>query len=226
MDEVLLLFSGGRDSFLSACRLVENGYYVHLVTYDNGCMSNIKPVYNTKDRIINKYGISHITFDGIRNIAKQLYSLHQVFSSKTLTEWAEKYPDIRSAQVCCLNCHTCMVADAIVYAYKNNIQYIADGGRKSQGFIVELPEMVLKYKMLCKSLNLNLLLPVFNLEDDFERKLELADRGFVPKTFEPQCFAGSPLRQKLTEEEIKSLVDYYTDIIEPIVLNNIVTIVH
>lgn len=35
-NAVLLMLSGGRDSFLSACRLIEDGWYVHMITYDNG----------------------------------------------------------------------------------------------------------------------------------------------------------------------------------------------
>ena len=37
----LLMLSGGRDSFLSACLLIEEGYQVYMVTYDNGCISDI-----------------------------------------------------------------------------------------------------------------------------------------------------------------------------------------
>ena len=37
-DTVLLMLSGGRDSFLAACRLIEEGWHVHMITYDNGCI--------------------------------------------------------------------------------------------------------------------------------------------------------------------------------------------
>ena len=36
---VILMLSGGRDSFLAACRLLDdkNQYKIKMVTYDNGC---------------------------------------------------------------------------------------------------------------------------------------------------------------------------------------------
>ena len=37
-NSILLMLSGGRDSFLSACRLIEQGRRVHMITYDNKCI--------------------------------------------------------------------------------------------------------------------------------------------------------------------------------------------
>ncbi len=34
--EVLTLFSGGKDSFLATCLLIEEGFKVYMVTFENG----------------------------------------------------------------------------------------------------------------------------------------------------------------------------------------------
>ncbi len=39
--EAVLLFSGGRDSSLAAIRLIEMGYEIHLLTFDNGAIEDI-----------------------------------------------------------------------------------------------------------------------------------------------------------------------------------------
>lgn len=36
MKEALILFSGGKDSFLSTLLMLDKGYNVNLVTFDNG----------------------------------------------------------------------------------------------------------------------------------------------------------------------------------------------
>ena len=36
MKETLILFSGGKDSFLSTLIMIDKGYKVNLVTFDNG----------------------------------------------------------------------------------------------------------------------------------------------------------------------------------------------
>jgi predicted subunit of tRNA(5-methylaminomethyl-2-thiouridylate) methyltransferase len=46
MEKVLLFFSGGNDSTLSALKLVFQGYDVQLITFDNGCEEGIENIRN------------------------------------------------------------------------------------------------------------------------------------------------------------------------------------
>lgn len=211
---VLVMLSGGRDSFLATCRLIEQGYHAYMVTYDNGCMSNIKAVTQVAKRIIKKYGASRASFIGIYSMTTYLYRLLETYLYKTASESSKQYPDLIPAQLRCLACRTGMYIEAIVYCKTHNIQCIAEGARKVQKFIVELPEMIERYKMLTQKNEIELILPVYEFSNDWERKLELADRGYIPKTLEPQCWLGCPLRQELNSSEIKSLVNYYDNEIE------------
>lgn len=212
---VLVMLSGGRDSFLATCRLIEQGNHVHMVTYDNGCMSNTKAATQVAKRIIKKYGTSRASFIGIYSVTTYLYRLQEAYLYKTTSESSKRYPDLIPAQLPCLACRTGMYLEAIVYCKTHNIQCIAEGARKVQKFIVELPEMIEKYKILVQKNEIDLILPVYELSDDWERKLELADRGYIPKTLEPQCWLGCPMRQELSPSEIMSLVSYYDNEIEP-----------
>ena len=52
-EQVLSMISGGRDSLLAACLLIEDGYSVIPVTFDNGHIKGIKrvnKVYHTREK--------------------------------------------------------------------------------------------------------------------------------------------------------------------------------
>lgn len=213
--KVLLMLSGGRDSFLSACYLAEQGYQVHMVTYDNGCISNVNNAKEVADRIIQKYGSDRALFVGVQSVSAEMYRLQEPYLYKTIGESSQKYPNLRPAQLPCLACHTGMYVECIAYCKIHKISYIAEGARKSQRFFVELPEMVRRYTELVEENGLHLVLPVYDLMDDWERKLRLAERGYIPKTSEPQCWIGCPLREELSPAEIDSLAAYYDDEIKP-----------
>lgn len=54
---------------------------------------------------------------------------------------------------------------------------------------------------------MELILPVFDLESDWERKNELLLHGMFPKVLEPQCLIGVPLpkENKLEENVIEGV---------------------
>lgn len=57
-----------------------------------------------------------------------------------------------------------------------------------------------------------MLLPVWDLDSDWERKNLLLLRGFVPKTLEPQCLIGVGLPGgRAPDEEIQKAVENYFD---------------
>lgn len=214
-SDVLLMFSGGRDSFLSACYLIEHGHRVHMITFNNGCMSGENSVADVARRVIEKYGESRATFVGIHSVAANLYKLQKDYLYKQIKDTSDKYPALRPAQLPCLACHTAMYLESIAYCKTHKIRYLAEGARESQKFFVELPEMVERYRELTSKNGIDLLLPVYDLVSDWDRKLELADRGFIPKTLEPQCWIGCPLGEELSREEIDSLAAFYDASMRP-----------
>ena len=104
---------------------------------------------------------------------------------------------------------------AIAYCKAMGIGYISEGARKQQGFFVELDDMKNRYEKLCMENDIQLIWPVYELESDTERKIELGRRGLLTKTLEPQCHIGRPQLHKLDEKEKESLSRYYDAEIEP-----------
>lgn len=214
--EVLLMLSGGRDSFLSACRLVSEGCKVVMVTYDNGHMSKSELARETADRIIDRFGTDCSEFAGIYTIAQSIRPLMERILYSDLVELCKDYPHLLVYQMNCLACHTAMYCHSIAYCIANGLSAIAEGAREKQCFFVELPEMKERYEKLCAEYEIELCMPVYKLDSDDERKRELADWGFLPKSYEPQCWLGCPMFDQLTKEQRESMVMYYDNEIEPI----------
>lgn len=213
---VLLMFSGGRDSYLAACKLIEAGFSVEMITFDNGCTSNLLNVKNTANTIIKKYGKWKAKYVGIWPISWQISMLDGTKQYKTVKELASKYPELKFYETTCLCCRTAMYAEAISYAKAKKISYIAEGARKNQGFFVEINEMKQNYNELCSQYGISCLWPVYSLDSDVERKIELGRRGLLTKTLEPQCHIGRKQETVLSMEERKNLEDYYKSEIRPL----------
>lgn len=64
-EKVLVLFSGGLDSMLATCKIIEEGYKVMLVHYNNGCSSGVERAEKTAQRLIERYGENQVEFLGI-----------------------------------------------------------------------------------------------------------------------------------------------------------------
>lgn len=214
--KVLLMFSGGRDSFLAACRLIAKGYMVYLIAYDNGCISYISNAREVAQRIICRFGKYRVKYVGVHMIAQNILPLMQRALYSTPKDISSEYPDLLIYQLQCLACHTAMYLHSIAFCKANGIDFLAEGAREQQQFFVELPEMKQRYEALCKHYGLALLLPVFELDSDIQRKQELAEWGFLPKSYESQCWLGCPMKEPLTEPQIASLAKYYDNEILPL----------
>ena len=224
--KVLLMLSGGRDSFLSACRLIADGYYVNMITYDNGHMSQTENAITVAERLINKFGEDKAKFVGVHPIAQNIRSVMEKALYTESLELCKNFPNLLMYQLNCLACHTTMYYHSIGYCIAHDIDSIAEGAREQQNFFVELPEMKQRYIDLCKEYNMELVMPVYDLKSDIERKLELAEWGFLPKSYEPQCWLGCPMHQQLNKAQIDSLALYFDQEIKPLsknIIDNLVT---
>lgn len=206
---VLHMLSGGRDSFLAAALLVEQGYKVEMITFDNGHIDGINRASTVAANLKEHYPEGKITY--IKPVKTGM-----TFHSYMMKDWYRKskereelFPELQSYQAHCLSCRTAMYIHAIAYCIANDIPYLSEGARKNQGFFVELPEMKERYERLCSQNGIQLLWPVYDLESDMDRKRFLDDRGLPTKTLEPQCYLGCPLHTPLTAEERRDLSRYY-----------------
>ncbi len=210
--KVLLLFSGGKDSFLSACRLINDGYQVYLVTYDNGCELGINNAAICSNRLIKVFGEENVKFVGIHSIAELFKSFFAPIFNMKPSEVSELYGQLPISQLNCLMCRSSMYIYSIGLCQALGINVIAEGARRDQQFAIEQKEMTDLYCELLKSFGIDLLLPVVDVANDFAAENELLRNGFVPKTFESQCLLGCPVDDNypINEEAITATTNFFT----------------
>jgi hypothetical protein len=210
--ETIMLFSGGKDSFLSTCYLIEDGFKVYMVTFENGAGLQGYNAKHGADRIIKRYGKGKAEFLGVQNIAGIWREFFLPYFNMKPSEVMKEYGELTISQFHCLTCRSAMYIWSIIKAKQMEMRYIAEGARKSQGFVIELPCMINKFKSFLSEYSIELLLPVYELDSDWERKNLLLLRGFVPKTLEPQCLVGFPLPSgKALDEDVQNAVEKFFD---------------
>lgn len=207
-EKVLVLFSGGLDSLLTTCKVVEEGYKAVLVHYDNGCMSGSSNVSKTASRIVKRYGQDKVDFWGVGMVGGYFRTLYHTVFDRTNRELSQNFPKLTLQQGTCLSCRTAMYIFSILLCQQLKIRKIAEGARKRQWFAIEQEEMLEEYKQLLSSFGIELLLPVFNL-NDYEREELLLIRGFMTKAEESQCWRGIPMSSPLTTGEISDVVKLF-----------------
>lgn len=202
MKKVLLLYSGGKDSLLSTLLLIEQGYQVYLIHYDNSFEIGSNNVKRGFKRLEKKYGSDKIKFLGIKKIDAIFRELIKDFYNIKLNDIVKKYGNISVSQFNCLACRLSMYIQSIILCKRLNINYVADGARVSQKFAIEQNAMLDLFKLLFEKYNISFLLPVKNLNDDFQEKNDLLIRGVIPKANESQCLLGMPLEKNTIDDDI------------------------
>ena len=119
---VLIMLSGGRDSFLTTCKMIAKGYHVHLVTYDNGCISGLDNIKILYQRIKERFGEERVSVVGVCLMAQNIKTfLNKIFYEEIL-EICKKYPHLITNQAHCLVCHSVMYLHAIAYCKVQGIR--------------------------------------------------------------------------------------------------------
>lgn len=134
---------------------------------------------------------------------------------KTLGEIVKVYPHFSFNQFYCLTCRSAMYLYSILLCKKLGIDKICEGARKSQLFAIEQESMIHKYRELLKEYDITLFTPILELEDDYEREIELLMRGIEPIVYESQCYLGTPMKRPLTKEEEQDIVSVYENELKP-----------
>lgn len=213
MEKALVLYSGGKDSMLSAMLLSEQGYDVYLVHYDNGMELGCKNVKSGFKRLEKKY--SNIKYIGVKNTAGILREFLRCFYNLDFEHIINEYGNITISQFNCLACRLSMYVLSIIICKQMKIKYVADGARNSQLFAIEQDEMLEVFKELFKTYDIELLLPVKDVKDDYAEKNEFLVRGIIPKVSESQCLIGMPLNNELNSDIIASVKKVYNDLLLP-----------
>ena len=129
--EALILFSGGKDSFLSTLLMLEKGYNVNLVTFDNGYELKPKNVLIGARRIQKKYGIDKVKIIGIKKIDAIWRELIYNFYNYDVSYIKKHFGNITFSQFNCLSCRLSMYILSIIICKQKKINVVVDGDRKS-----------------------------------------------------------------------------------------------
>lgn len=211
--EVILMYSGGYDSILSCIRLVSEGYKVYLIHFDNGSSIGTENIQKGAQRLINRFK-NQVEFLGIASTAGYFmnYRWRTDIENLNAEELNNKYGKISMSQYRCLLCRMSMYTYSIALARKMNISYIAEGARKSQLFAIEQEEILKEFRELCNKYNIELLTPVHDVEDDYEKENEIFMWDVNLSPCEAKCLLGYPMSKKLTIEELEDIKRLYKSI--------------
>lgn len=209
--DVLLLYSGGKDSTLAAVRLKEMGLIPYFIHFNNGSMLDsdkpfltFRETFKDLDDYVFPYDYSDVD---ISRLFKRYFD-----------PWKKENDNPRlTSEIRCLSCRMAMYTKAFEIAKYNNFRIISEGARISQKFFIEQEKFIPKIAEIADKLNIKLLFPVLYLDDDKELIKCLLASGFSSKTWESKCLLGEEALDK-TEKDEQVILEYYNNHIRPKIL--------
>ena len=173
-----VLFSGGLDSSLAVCKMIEQGYDIELLHFDQGALlSNNLPSIRMAE-IQKAYPSSRINIHYI--------NASGIFRRLALTTLES---DIikHNVSLICMGCKLAMHVCATIFCVRNNISTIADGSTKRQERYAEQRMIAIDFiKALYNQYGITYINPIYYLEKS-EIKYGLFDRGLTIQAMEDTC---------------------------------------
>lgn len=218
----LVLFSGGKDSFITACKEIEAGYHVYLISFNNGAMAAEENLVHGVKRLQNRYGKDCVEYAGVYNTAALIMRLNEAWTYMPQKELGEKYPNLINAQLTCLHCQSAMWVSAVAYANAHGISRIVTGYRKSDSFCTGHDVFLEGMKTLASHYNISVEFPVWNTPKwdethGWERNCEMNMRSFLSKVLEPKCLLGRPTHP-MSETEKQDMTNFFNTQLKPLLL--------
>lgn len=210
----LIMFSGGKDSFITASRVAEAGDYPILISFNGGGMVAEEHLMHGVTRLKKRYGC--IEYAGVYPTVATVHRLSEYWTNAPQSELGEKYPHLTNCQARCLHCQTAMWVAAIAYAKAKGIKAIASGYRKSDRFCTGDARYRDLMSMVAGNNGIALDFPVWELyEDDMARDLVMIRSGFEPAVLEPKCLLGTPAMSGFPAEERDDMIRYTEEKLAP-----------
>lgn len=173
-----ILFSGGLDSSLAVCSMIEMGYRTELLHYNQGALISNNLVSIRYDELKKVYAdcIKGIHFANVSGLFRRIALV-------SLEEDIKKY----NGSMVCVGCKLAMHIQSIIFCKRNSISCMADGSTERQKRYGEQREVAIKFiKDLYAEYEISYENPVYNL-DKKEIKYGLFDRGMTIQPLEDTC---------------------------------------
>lgn len=216
----LVLFSGGKDSFITACRLLSKGDYVGLISFNNGALAAEKNLLHGATRLVNRYGEDRVHYEGVYNTAATIALLSKWYNKANYAVIKANIPNLTPPQVTCLHCQTAMWVAAIAYALSHKFSTVCAGYLSTDCFCTGSNVYTQFIGNLGRSYGVEVKFPIWYADsgrEDWEttRSMEMLQHNFEPAVLEPKCLLGMPA-DKLTEGAETDLGNYYSGFLKAV----------
>lgn len=209
---VLLLFSGGRDSSLAACVLAEKGFHVHLLNLDNGAsIANNIAEYRVNE-LVNRFTNNMTSIP-----RKSCFGLFKQIAISSIENDFAKY----RSNLICLGCKLAMHTEAIVECIIRGIKLSADGANKYQSHFPEHTSVFLNFLRSFYSLfGIDYINPVIDYENVRDVKTSLLQYNISPKSLEGSCLFAD-LARRVEDKAILNYSNGKTDMMRNYILKKV-----
>ena len=188
MEKCAVLFSGGLDSSLAACFMLEKNYDIDLLHFDQGALIT-NNLYSIRAEELKKAYPK-------RNINLFNINVSGIFRKIALVSIEQDILKYKHSLIC-LGCKISMHLQTIIYCHENNISVVADGSAARQKRYAEQSPSSINYlRSLYSKYKIQYLTPIYDLEKS-DIKYNLFDRGITIQPLEDTClfshtFTSSP----------------------------------
>lgn len=214
--QVLVMFSGGKDSFLTACKVVEQGNRVSLLSFNSGCLMCEENMLVTAERLKNKYK-HKVEVVGIRTCVSNNLRISRPWKELTSRELCKKYPDVTGVQAQCFFCQMSMWIEAVGYSVAHGIKRIACGYKHTDKFCTGSKLFLDFLASMCEKYGIEVSTVMWDFVEEiegFELDQEFIRRRLLPRVFEPKCSLGLPAKERITDSEMTQLLYYFKNNID------------
>ena len=213
-EEAVLLFSGGRDSSLAAVRLIEMGYEIHLLTFDNGAIEGIARSNLRLSEFNEKIKKKIVT--------RKIINCKELFKKIALLD-IEKDIESFKTNLVCMGCKMAMHTISLNYCLKNDIKVIADGYTYYQReWPEQMPKAIEEIRKFHSKYGIQYINPVYDIKSKENAKEKLALHKLSVDSLEGKCIFGgtfsTPIETDVVEY-IKTKINFcedYLNIKQPI----------
>lgn len=196
--QIVVLFTGGRDSSLTAALLANGGKFVHLLTCNNGANINSE--------------ISEFRFNELKSnfgdliVSRNIIPSHGIFRRIALADIENDFKKFGKNLILLgdqLSIHT----QAIIYCIVNEIKGLASGFvTYEKDFAEQTPIAIKLLKSFVGEYGIEYATPVYEYKSIDEVKYQLLDFGISTKSLEGFSLFGDTFSIP-TEEEIKAYIE-------------------
>lgn len=174
----VVLFSGGLDSSVAACAMIERGYDIDLLHINTGALISNHLPYIRKEEIEKAYPMCKISLQEMAS-----FGYFRKLALTTLEDDILKY----KVSMICIGCKLAMHVCTIRYCVNNGIKIAVDGSCKRQERYAEQRELTINaVKKLYSTYGIEYSNPIY-MYDKTAIKYGLFDRGITLQPLEDTC---------------------------------------